>query len=111
MGGQRGRFLDALEADPLQGRAIARQARGEGQVGVSLADALEGNLLRGQTGAPGELDLAARDSTGHEAVSHYLAHEWRQAVGLERIEPQPGIGEGVVDAWPHRRPSRTRSYR
>ena len=45
----------------------------------------------------GERDLAARDGTGAEATTGQLRDERRQAIGLQRVEPNPWIGKGCAE--------------
>ena len=90
-------LVGRLDGHPAERRAGGRQPYGEAQVGGRLADALERDALDREARRPGEGDLAAGDRIGAVATIGQLRDERRQAIGLQRVEPDPWVWKGARD--------------
>ncbi len=93
------RLVTRFERDPRERRsARGRGADGRREVGVGLADALEGDPVVGEARLGGGGPLAARHDVGAEAACCDLGHDRRDIVGLDRILADPRIRECLANA-------------
>ncbi len=73
---------------PARGRAD----RGA-EVGIGLAHALQGDPVVGDARPAGDGPLAARHDVGAEPARGHLGHDRGDVVGLDRVLPDPRVGE------------------